>query len=635
MREESFMPRRHRLRRGAAALALVALGGGVLTFTGAPAAVAAEDDTGAGTVCTPSGGFSGCRVFDLTGTWEEFRVPAGVKALDVRAWGQGGEASALANGGAGAYVAGTLEVEPQERLSIAVAGLRFGDALGGTAGDNGAGDGGSSSAVRTADGKALLIAGGGGGAAHGDVPIGQAGAAGGERGGDASEAEAGGKGAVGATGGAGGGNGAAGADHSAGGAGGAGGKGAYGGGGGGAGYAGGGGGAGTDDPRGVTGGGGGGTSYVDPARVTDARVVAGEGRTAPAKDDPFWAPAPDPVREGTAEGGRGSGPGGDGRVVLQWKAPAIAELKQVSGAGQTQPMNFQPMAVVALDEDGEPVRDVSVTFTIEDPNGVRARYAHDSAEETRVVVATDAQGRAASPMISAFEEGEFSVRATAQGVSTVFTATVKHSPYTVTVSAGDDQRAEQNRAFAEALRARVVRSGAPAPEGTEVEFRVEDGSEGAPRFRGEQGGERAVTVKTDASGLATAPTLVAGSGTGAYTVAATVEGVSTQFAVEVVERKGADDGDDDGKDSDGKDTDGKDSDDDGKGSGTDGDGTSGSGSGGGTTTGGTSTQTTGSLALTGATGTGTLVAFAAALAAAGLAAVRYARRPASRPSARD
>ncbi|MFI9726271.1 hypothetical protein [Streptomyces sp. NPDC052092] len=76
----------------------------------------------------------------------------------------------------------------------------------------------------------------------------------------------------------------------------------------------------------------------------------------------------------------------------------------------------------------------------------------------------------------------------------------------------------------------MVRSGATALAGTEVEFRVEDDSD-APRF---EDGEQVVRVRTDNSGKATAPTLTAGDGTDAYTVAASVGDAMTQFAVEVV-----------------------------------------------------------------------------------------------------
>ncbi|NEC26123.1 hypothetical protein G3I20_05970, partial [Streptomyces sp. SID8111] len=90
---------------------------------------------------------------------DQFRVPAGVRALDVRAWGQGGEGSSLAHGGAGAHVAGTLAVTPGERLRITVAGQGFADAPGGEGGARSAGDGGGSTTVRSSDGTALLVAG--------------------------------------------------------------------------------------------------------------------------------------------------------------------------------------------------------------------------------------------------------------------------------------------------------------------------------------------------------------------------------------------------------------------------------------------------------------------------------------------
>ncbi|NEC29840.1 hypothetical protein G3I20_25450, partial [Streptomyces sp. SID8111] len=380
-------------------------------------------------------------------------------------------------------------------------------------------------------------------------------------------------------------------------------------------------------PQGRTGSGGGGSSHVDAARVTDARFLAGEGRRAPGRNDPFWRASADPVTLGTAEGGQVSGNGGDGRVVLQWTARDLAELRQVSGLGQVHPSDFAPMAVLALDADGRPVRDVSVTFAIEDPHGTDALFHPSGGDEKTFVASTDARGRAQSPPVTAWREGDFSVRVTARGVSTVFRATVRNSPYTVTAAAGDDQRAGQNRAFGTALEAAVVRSGAPAPAGTEVEFRVEDTGKDSPRFGGR---DRVVTVRTDAAGRATAPTLVAGRGTGTYTVAASVEGVSARFAVEVVPGKGSgDDGQGAGPD-DGKDT--------GEGDGTAPDGTTpdgGRGADDGRDTGpgasgGTSGTTTGSgggsLALTGATGTTTLIALAALLAAGGWAAVRYAGR---------
>ncbi|MCT7357231.1 hypothetical protein N4P33_34590, partial [Streptomyces sp. 15-116A] len=82
-------PRRARLRRGAATVALVALGatGG---WAHTPAAAA---DAPTGTVCTPTEGFVGCRLFvppTTAGAKAAFTVPANVDALDVRVWGEGG-----------------------------------------------------------------------------------------------------------------------------------------------------------------------------------------------------------------------------------------------------------------------------------------------------------------------------------------------------------------------------------------------------------------------------------------------------------------------------------------------------------------------------------------------------------------
>ncbi|MFC9129787.1 hypothetical protein ACFT4A_23440 [Streptomyces sp. NPDC057099] len=617
MHHDAVAPRRARFRHGAAALTLLAVTGGT-ALTGASVAGAAAP---AGKACTPTEGFSGCRLFDPTGVREEFQVPAGVTALDVRAWGQGGEGTPHANGGAGGYTAGTLRVTPGERLSLAVGVRRFGDALGGAGGTYSAA-GGNSSGVRGGDGKPLLIAAGGGGGGYGSMDAGQGGPGGGERGQDDTETERGGKGAAGAKGGAGGGNGSAGADASGGGKGGAGGAGSGGeGGGGGAGHAGGGGGGGTDEARGDVGSGAGGSSYVDADRVSDARLLSGTRTVAPAKNDPFWQGSDEPVRGGIAEGGVNTDLSGNGRIVFQWRTSAIAELAQVSGAGQTtQPgAGADPMAVVARDKAGKPVENASVTFTIEDPDKLGAFFfIKNGADTTKLAVPTDAQGRAESaPLQMGGKEGEFTVRAAVDGVSTVFTVKVKKSAYTVSVASGDDQQAEQGEAFADALQARVVKAGASAPAGTEVEFRVEDDSDDAPRF---EDGEQVVRVKTDAAGKATAPTLTAGEGTGTYTVAASVGDAMTQFAVEVVE------GDDaPASPSPSPTTDPSPSADPSPSPSASESGTTG---GSGTTTGGgTSTNLDGgSLASTGAGGIGILLAAAAALATVGFAAFRLAPR---------
>ncbi|MFI9768483.1 hypothetical protein ACIHJG_16680 [Streptomyces sp. NPDC052415] len=531
MKQSSLGLRRRAWRRGVAATAVAALG-----VTGAWMAVpaAGAPSAGAGTVCEPTEGFAGCRLFTATGAAEKFRVPAGVKELDVRAWGQGGRGNSMSSGGAGAYAAGKLSVDEGEVLSVAVASRDFGDALGGKAGAPGVGEGGASSGIRASDGKPLLIAAGGGGSTDVVIPnAGDAGAGGAERGQDATEAT-GGKGAEGAKGGAGGGNGAAGADASAGGKGGDGGTGRYGGGGGGGGYAGGGGGAGSDVDE-TAGSGGGGTSYADPKRMTDVRMVVSDGAKAPAKDDPFWESSDNPIDSGIAEGGVNA-PGGVGRVVLQWATPAVAELAKASGDDQTRDPDelFDPVAVVARDKDGTPVEDATVTFTIEDPNGTGVSFdAYDPVR--KVVVATDEYGRAQAPAVAADKtEGAFTVRAVAQGRAAVFTGQVKKLAYSVTAVQGDGQRTGPEEAFGDKLQALVEVDGAPKA-GVTVRFDVEyTSSRSGPRFSPDFY-VVGVQAKTDAEGIATTPVLYAGTDPGTYTVVATRGEASATFTVEVGE----------------------------------------------------------------------------------------------------
>lgn len=620
MKRDLLELRRVRLRRGAAAVALVALGAG-----GGWAAVpaAAADSKAAGSACVPTAGFTGCRLYDFTGDKAGFQVPSGVNSLDVRAWGQGGWGSSMATGGAGGYTAGALKVTPGETLSVAVGGYysgkAFGDALGGADGGGWAEPGGNSSAIRTSGGDALVIAGGGGGAGGNTRGYGSGGAAGGEKGQDGSEAGLGGKGADKATGGAGVGNGAAGADATAGGRGGAGGKGSSGGGGGGAGYAGGGGGAGTDDPSGdASGSGGGGTGYADPDRVTGARLVSGDRNTPPAKDDPFWSKGWEPETEGIAEGGANL-IGGNGRVVIQWKgAVAPAELSPATPAEQSVEPGYEvpAMAAVVRDKDGKPVEGVSVKFAINDPEKLGLNFG-ERENTSSVVLASDAQGRVQTPVIytSSSKKGDFTVRATAPGgLSTDFTVHIKNLANEVKIVAGDEQQAEPGEPFAEALQVLVTDDGKPAA-GAKVDYLVQGDSWNGPKFGGRADG---VQATADAEGKAVSRELVAGDELGTYTITATVGGgASATFTVEVVEKVDTDPSESPSaspspSDSAAGTTGGSSDDNNGSGSGND-----------------NSTQTTsggGLLASTGAGGIGLMLGAAAALAALGVAAVRFSPR---------
>ncbi|GGX25172.1 hypothetical protein GCM10010297_52880 [Streptomyces malachitofuscus] len=621
MKQDSFAPRRARLRSGAAAVAVVAL---AVSGGWASVPAAAADDPLTGTVCTPTEGFVGCRLFTppvTDGAKGTFEVPADVDALDVRVWGEGGTGGPGSTGGAGGLVRGTLEVTPGESLTVAVAGRGTGDAFGGSGGSSYASRGGNSSALRTADGEALVVAGGGGGGSSNVSSGGNGGNAGGESGTDATEAAGGGKGAVKGVGGAGGGGGAAGKDASEGGAGGAGEKTSrYGGGGGGAGYAGGGGGAGSAEDDRLTASGGGGSSYAHPERMSDVRLLTGEGSKAPAEDDPFWEPSDNPIDSGVAEGGPNA-PGGPGRVVLQWKGTVPTELSAVSGDNQVVDPGhtMAPLAAVARDKDGKPVARASVTFEIEDPN--KLGVAFDNAYlNTKVMVATDAQGRAETPRIQASRaEGEFTVRATSAGLTKVFKLRVKTLANEVKAVKGDGQQTRPGQPFPEKLQVLVTDDGKPAP-GAKVDFFIEASRfDGGPVFKG---GVSGVPATADADGIATAPRdIIAGDALGTYTVTAKAPGgAGTTFTVEVVEKTadpsatpspGASGGTDGGSGDDGK-------------GGTDGKGDDGAA--GGSKGAGSSSGVLGGLADTGAGGIALLATAALGLAAVGFAAVRFSPR---------
>ena len=99
------------------------------------------DSAAASPVCTRSGGTAMC-TFVLTGTAQDFTVPAGVTRLQVVAVGGNGGSSKTDRGGMGAKVAGTLAVTPGQVLNVIVGGNGVGSSRGNTLGMSGGFDGG-------------------------------------------------------------------------------------------------------------------------------------------------------------------------------------------------------------------------------------------------------------------------------------------------------------------------------------------------------------------------------------------------------------------------------------------------------------------------------------------------------------
>jgi hypothetical protein len=95
----------------------------------------------AGTVPSPSAPSSdppgGSRTFHYTGTRQTFRVPSGVSALRITAYGSSGDGKRHgAAGGPGATVTATIAVKPKQSLIVYVGSQSS------TGGFNGGGGGG-------------------------------------------------------------------------------------------------------------------------------------------------------------------------------------------------------------------------------------------------------------------------------------------------------------------------------------------------------------------------------------------------------------------------------------------------------------------------------------------------------------
>ena len=171
------------------------------------------------------------------------------------------------------------------------------------------------------------------------------------------------------------------------------------------------------------------------------------------------------------------------------------------------------------DSQGNLVSGATVTFTVP-ASGASGTFG-GSATATAV---TDANGVATAPDFTANSQvGGYAVTATVAGVpipaNFSLTNTVG-SPATIVTTTGTPQSAAVGAAFATALKATVKDGGGNLISGATVTFTA-PGTGATGTF----GGLATADAVTNASGVATAPTLTAGTVSGGYTVAATVVGV--------------------------------------------------------------------------------------------------------------
>jgi hypothetical protein len=166
---------------------------------------------------------------------------------------------------------------------------------------------------------------------------------------------------------------------------------------------------------------------------------------------------------------------------------------------------------------------VSVTFTAPS-SGASGTFA--STGSNAATVGTDATGVASAPTFTANDsEGDYEVRAESRYGSVTFqlSNTATGVAASITAAGPTEQAATVNTQYAQPLQAKVVDAHGAGVKGVTVSFSLGTGPAGAgASFLG--GGAQA-TARTDASGLATSPAVVANGTPGRFTATASAEGI--------------------------------------------------------------------------------------------------------------
>jgi hypothetical protein len=212
---------------------------------------------------------------------------------------------------------------------------------------------------------------------------------------------------------------------------------------------------------------------------------------------------------------------GTGNVTLNGAALSNPSLSIAASAGTPQSATEgtafgTPLQAVVKDGGGNPVSGVVVTFAA--PGSGASGTFTGSASGT-----TNASGIATAPALTANSRaGSYTVTASAAGVSGTASFSLTNTAgaaASIAASAGTPQSATINTAFGTALQATVKDAGGNPVSGVTVTFAA-PGSGASGTFTG------SASVRTNASGIATAPTFTADSTAGSYTVTASVAGVS-------------------------------------------------------------------------------------------------------------
>ncbi|WP_421693946.1 beta strand repeat-containing protein [Aestuariivirga sp.] len=215
---------------------------------------------------------------------------------------------------------------------------------------------------------------------------------------------------------------------------------------------------------------------------------------------------------------------------------AASSIAIVSGSGQSAPLGSDYAAVlvaVVKDSYGNVIPGASVTFN---PPGSGASVQFAST----ATVITDSNGQATSPvMLATTATGAVSVAAKVNNSSPSVNFSLTNTaaaPAALAVIGGSAQSTLINTVFGSALQTKVTDTLGNAASGITVTFTLPNS--GASGTFG-SGAAISVTAVTDASGLATSPTIKANTKSGTYFAQAAVAGVNQPAVFTLTNRPGS------------------------------------------------------------------------------------------------
>jgi CSLREA domain-containing protein len=231
-------------------------------------------------------------------------------------------------------------------------------------------------------------------------------------------------------------------------------------------------------------------------------------------------------------------------------SPAMFSLTNTSGAAatltpsaaatpQSATVNTTftvPLAATLADQYGNPISGVTITFTAP-ASGASGIFTGGGATTTAT---TNGLGLATAPSLTANGiAGGYSVAASGGGVSnpTAFALTnLAGAPSGIAATAGGGQHAVVGTAFGAPLQATVKDANGNLVPNATVTFAAPTG---AGLSTGAFPGGATATATTNAQGVATAPTLTAGTVVGSFTATASVPGAGTPATFTLTNTPGA------------------------------------------------------------------------------------------------